>query len=159
MARQGLIINSFDGVEYQIDELIAFFLSRKGHVDSFLEIISSRLSFNSKRAILKRILSVKEIKKISKLTKSDLNFLEKIQKLRNLVAHGCYLPQDGDMPHSIFSGTKSFDISNKSKVKEIRDRCSEIGKKLYLIQKYWFEKKSELPLIKPSKNESWINLS
>lgn len=159
LMKMGFLIDSFDNIEFQIDECIAFFLGSGKNIDYFVENVCLEMPFRMKLKIFRKLLKNEEIKKVSKLTKDDLIFIQKFSELRNIIAHSCYLERDGDWSANAFSGKKSFNLENEEEIIKINKLSIKIGGKILSIQKEWWNKKEKIPKFKPRNKDEYFDLN
>lgn len=154
----GYILDSFDNIEYQINEFIAFFIGREGHLDYFVENICLEIPFNIKLKIFKKLLKNEKIRNISDITGKELKFILHFSELRNIIAHSSCIEADGDFPAQAYSGKKSFNLESQEEILNIQKNSMEISKKIFSIQKKWWKRKKEMPKFKPSIEDNYFSL-
>jgi len=160
----GILLDAFNSIEYQIDELIAVFYGRYEIVGVFIDNINPYLRFSDKTKILGTILNLDDVKKFRQLSKKDFKFMERFQSIRNVIAHGSYIPRDGESPSCIFVGStkhvRMFNLSDKNQIKKIKTESLRIARILLEINLHFCEQRSKtkkLPVIKQSA-EKWLDI-
>ncbi|MBI2541919.1 hypothetical protein HYV80_04375 [Candidatus Woesearchaeota archaeon] len=155
----GVLLSNFNDLEYQIDELIALFYGRYNMMDVFIQHINDRIQFNDKLFLLKKILDISEVRKFRTLNKSDFKFMDDFKQIRNVVAHGSYMPKDGDWPSSISThNSKIFKLEDKKKLLDISGTALRIGKTLLEINLHFSPDKKNLPTIEMDMRERWFQI-